>query len=847
MDSKRCVEMSQPIPAWHVRCSWSSDCDSRSVTAGKNPGEAKDRLPKMNDLKFAVRQFLRNPGFTSVAVLTLALGIGAGTAIFSIVHAAMLRPLPFRDPGQLVWIEEVSPQDRHEPWGGHYLAWKARSQTLQDVGAYDGASMVLTGAGEAERVQVGLASASLFPMLGVAPVPPGRYFSAKEDQPGADRVALLSHSFWWKRFHGDPNVLGRGILLNDTSYTVVGVMPEDFRFFQPSDIWIPLALDSQQELAGDTHFYGSTMARLKPGMELDRVRAELDLLAQEYETTRPGGTPRFADWRPRLVLLRDHFLGDSRRPLWILLGAVALVLLIACANVANLLLARAVTRQKELAIRGALGATGLRLTRQLLGESLLLAGCGGAGGLALASWLIHLFRTLNLAEVMGPVAQVTVIRLDLWVFGFAMLVSILTAFSFGLLPLLRFSPRNFHASLREGARGGRLRGNRLRSALLVGEVAVAIVLLAGAGLLLRSYARLTAVNPGFRPENLLTAQLRLPPRYNEEKRVQFYDQLLDRVAAIPGVESAGATSQLPFTRYNMGGNLRVTDPAAQSGIREIGAPLTAVNASFFPTMGIDLKAGRLFDDGDTRGTVSVAVLSSSLAQKLFPGRDPVGRHLFVAGTGSEETTVIGVVTDIRHEGLDQAVEQVAYLSYRQLARPMMSLALRTKVAPSSLSSSLRAAVSELDPALPVFDVMTMGERLSLSTQAPRFNLTVLGAFAVLALLLAGVGVYGVIAYLVSERTREIGVRMALGARPSDVVTFVLGTGMKLTGIGVVVGVGVALGLTRVMTRLLFEVKTYDPLTFLGIALTLSMVAGFACWLPARRAAKVDPIEALRND
>ncbi len=803
-------------------------------------------MNEMNDLRYAIRQLLKNPGFTAVAVLTLALGIGANTAIFSVINAVMLRPLPFPEQKGLVWIEEASKQDRHEPWGGHYLTWKDHSRMLQDLAAYDSTSMTLTGAGEAERMQVGKASANFFSMLGVQPLPPGRNFSASEDRPGGNRVALLSQELWRQRFGGDPNVVGRTIVLDDVGYTVVGVLPETFRFFQQFDVWTPLALDPQQELTGSIFSYQPAVARPKPGMKPAQVQAELDTLAQRYETLRPGGKPRLTDWQTRLVPLRDYFLGDSLRPLLILLGAVAFVLLIACANVANLLLARAVTRQKELAIRTALGASRLRLTRQMVTECLLLALIGGGAGLLLAHWLVRLSGSLNLADVIGPMAQVAVMDVDPRVFVFATLLSVATGIVFGLLPTFRLAQPNLDVSLREGARGGTAHGKGLRGVLLVGEVALAVVLLAGAGLLMRSFVRLIDVDPGYRPEDLLTAQLRLPPRYEGElKRAQFYDQLLSHVAGLPGVESVGATSQLPLTRYNMGGTLRVKDATEESGKRETAAPITAVNADYFRTMGIGLRAGRLFNDGDGPGMASVAILSESLAKKLFPKDNPAGRQIFVAGTGVEQTTVIGVVDDIRHQGLDHAVEPVAYLNYRQLPRPMMSLVVKTGVAPSSLTSALRAAVSEVDPALPVFDVMTMDARLSKSLAGRRFNLLLLGSFAALALLLAGIGVYGVIAYLVSDRTREVGIRMALGAGRGEVVALVLRHAMTLALIGVVTGVSAAFGLTRLMTTLLFEVKPGDPITSVAVSATLLLVALAASWLPARRASRVDPIEALR--
>ncbi len=802
----------------------------------------------MTDLKFALRQLLKNPGFTAVAVLTLALGIGANTAIFSVINAVMLRPLPFPDPERLVWIEEVSKDKAQWPWGAHFLAWQEQSQTLERIAAYEGDTMTLTGAGEAERVEVCTISSGFLPLLGVQPLPPGRNLSANEDQPGGDRVALLSHALWQQRYRGEPDIVGRGITLNDASYTVVGVLPEGFRFVKEFDVWVPFALDPQRELVGPFFSLQPTVARLKPGVTLEQAQTELNMLVQRYETTRPEKRPELADVKTLLVPLQEHFLGATRRPLLVLLGAVALVLFIACANVANLLLARAVTRQKEVAIRTALGASRWRLTRQMLTECLVLALAGGGTGWLLAYWLTRLLGSLQLVDTLGPLARMTAITMDLRVLAFALLVSLGTGLLFGLLPVLRLSHPSANASLREGERGSRSHGRGWRSALLVAEVALALVLLAGAGLLIRSFVKLIEVNPGYRPESLLTAQLRLPPRYDEEfKRVQFYEAVLERAAALPGVVSVGATSQLPLTKYNMGGTLRSEDPAAEGGKREAAVPITAVNSDYFRTLGISLRAGRLFNDGDGQGAPSVALLSEALARQLFPNDDPVGRRIFVAGSGAEWTTVIGVVEGVRHQGLDHGIEPAAYLSYRQLPRPMMALVLRGSVPPSSLASALRQAVSEVDPALPVFDLRTMEARLSDSLVGRRFHLLLLGGFAALALLLAGVGIYGVIAYIVTERTREIGIRMALGAQRRNVLSLVVGQGMRLALLGIAIGWAAALALSRVLQTLLFEITPTDPLTFATIPLVLAGVALLACWLPARRAAKVDPMVALRAE
>jgi putative ABC transport system permease protein len=801
------------------------------------------------DLRYGVRMLLKHPGFTSIAILTLALGVGANTSIFSVVNALILRPLPFPDAERLMWVEEVSKTNPGSPaYGGHFLDWQQHSQTVDGIAQFEGGIRTLSGAGEPDRVDVGTISASFLPILGVQPLALGRNFSLEEDKPGAPRVAILSDGLWRQRYNGDRDIVGKTISLNDAIFTVVGVLPETFRFSSHFDVCVPLALDPQQELTGESRSFQSTIARLKPGLTIEQARLELDGLLQRYELTRPDGKWRFDDSRTRLVPLHEHLLGDTSRPLLVLLGAVALILLIACANVANLLLARAVNRQKELAIRAALGASRLRLVRQMLTECLLLAVGGGAAGLLLASWLTRVLGSLNSIDTIGEMARVAAITIDLRVLGFTLLLTLLTGLLFGLLPAIRLSRPDVNDALKEGGHARGLHGRRLRGALMVSEVALAIVLLVGAGLLIRSFVKLFDVDPGYRAGNVLTARLQLPPRYSEQsRRVQFYEQTLQRLEALPGVEAVGATSHLPLTSYNLGGVLRVEGRVTPKGEKEISAPIASVNPEYFRAMGIGLRAGRVFTDLEGQDAPSVAVLSEALAQELFPDDDPLGKRLIVAASGAASTTVIGVVGDIRHQGLDQQIDLACYLSFRQTPRPGMALVLRTGGDPLSLATAVRAAVREVDPALPVFQVMTMDERLSNSVGARRFNLMLLGAFAGLALLLAGVGVYGVISYVVTGRTHEIGIRMALGAQSSDVLRLFIKQGMTLVLLGVGLGLFGAFALTRVMTSLLFAVGAKDPLTFAAVAVLLSLIALLACYIPARRAARVDPLIALRHE
>jgi putative ABC transport system permease protein len=810
------------------------------------PKRMEDEM--FQDLRFGLRMLLKHPGFTLIAVLTLALGVGANTAIFSVVNALMLRPLPYPDPERLVWVEEVSRTNAPSvPDGRHFLDWQEQSRTLEGIAQIDGDTWTLTGAGEPERIEVGIISATFFPMLGIQPLAIGRNFTAAEDKPGGERVAILSHGLWQRRYNSDQEIVGKSITLNDTNYTVIGVLPANSRVFYTNEVWVPLALDIQEERASGRTSYNTTVARLNPGVTLEQARVELDTLLQSYRTTRPGESQRIVDSRTRLTPLQEQLLGDMRLPLQVLLGAVGLVLLIACANVANLLLARAGTRQKELAIRAALGAGRFRLARQMLTECLLLAIAGGAAGLLLAYWLTRLLGSFNSANTLGEMSRVSAITIDMRVLGFTLLISLLTGLFFGLLPALRLSRPDLNLSLKEGGHSSGSHGRGLRSALMVSEVALAVVLLIGAGLLIRSFVKLLDVDPGYRAENLLTARISLPPRYRDNsQRVEFYARLLQRLAALPGVAAVGVTSHLPLTGYNMGSTLRVEGRSPQEGERIASVPVARVNSDYFRAMGIGLRAGRFFNDGETQGTPSVTLLSETLARRLFPNEDPLGKQLSLAGSS---TTVIGVVSDIRYTGLDGEIEQAVYLSYRQLPRSGMALMLHGTVEPSSLAPALRSAVREIDPALPVYDVMTMDERLShsVAVAARRFILLLQGGFAALALLLAGIGVYGVISYVVTQRTHEIGIRMALGANSGDVARLFIKQGMALVSLGVGLGLLGAFALPRVMRGLLFGVGATDPLTFACVALLLSSIALVACYLPARRAARIDPLVALRHE
>lgn len=800
------------------------------------------------DMRFGVRMLLKHRSSTAAVVLTLALGIGANTAIFSAVNALMLRPLPFASAERLVWVEEVSerlPMTR--VFGAHFLDWREQSQTLEAIAGHDASEQALTDAGEPERVACGGATATLFPLLGVGPFAKGRNFTAAEDRPGGERVAILTHALWQRRYGGDPDIAGKKITLNETSHTVVGVLPADFRYFRPFDLWVPMALDAQAERNGERRRMIEVVARLKPGTTLEQARAELEAIRQRHQENNPQAS-QFVTGQTRVTFLQEKLLGDTRQALMALSGAVGMILLIACANVANLLLARVIARRRELAIRAALGAGRFRLVRQMLTECLLLSVIGGFIGLLLAWRLSKLIGSLVSTETVGDLARVSAITIDARALGFTLLISLLTGLLSGLAPALHLAQPNLSAELKDGDRGAGARGRRLRGALMVGEVALAVMLLIGAGLLIRSFVKLLNTDQGYRAENLLTARLTAPDRYDKAAdRVQLYDRILSNLAAAPGVEAVGAASVLPLTTRNMVGWLRVEGRPVEDRQRESPVFISSVNPAYFGVMGISLRAGRAFNEGDRQGAPSVGILTESLARKLFPNEDPLGKRLFVPSASSEWTTIIGVVGDVRHKGIDRALEPMVYLTYWQAPPWQMSLVVRGGVEPARLAPVLRDAARAGDTALPVYDVMTMDARLSQSAASRRFNLSLLGALAAAALLLAAVGIYGVIAYVATQRTREIGIRMALGAQPADVLRLFIRQGMTQALIGVALGLAGAFALTRLMANLLYGVSANDPPTFVSAALLLSAIALLACYLPARRATKVDPLIALRHD
>jgi putative ABC transport system permease protein len=852
----------------------------------------------IQDIRFALRQLGRNPGFTTVAVLTLALGIGANTAIFSVVDALVLRPLPYAHNDRLVWIAESIPALKSEvATGGDYVAWKEQNHTLDRIAAYDttyrgslregapgpgSADFNLTGRATPARVHSAFVSASFFATLGVEPQL-GRAFTENEDQPNGPHVVVLMHSFWQQYFGSDPHVLGRTVNLDEAPYTVVGVMPASFHFPGDSDVQIllPLALNQARELLrtqGQRQV--RIIGRLKPGISLAAARADLDEIRKRAQPSGgpelagggggqghamrtpgrggPGGQLRHNTSGPpemappaselKVVPLAEHLAGNLRPAMLILLGAVGLVLLIACANVANLMLTRASARTREVAVRAALGAGRWRLVRQLLAESVTLAVAGGMAGLLLAAWGVGVIARLIPAGVGGGILAVAAPKVDGNVLLFALAASIFTGILFGLAPAAIVTRPALAEGLNEGARGGSPGGRRgwLRGALAVAELSLALVLLIGAGLLIKSFYRLLQVNPGFAPERVLTMDLSLTgARYpTPQQKSEFFSQVLRRVESLPGVRSAALTDSLPLSPYRsfllMSPN-HLLPRAALSSSTMVMMRMLTVSPGYFYTLGIPVLKGRTFTDHDDEQTLKVAVVNEALARHLWPTEDPIGKQL------SHNLTVVGVVGNTHHDGLSQETEAEFYVPYLQSPCNSMQLAVRTAADPDSMVSAVRAQIRDVDPDQPLYHVATLQQVLSESLAPRRFNMLLLGIFAGVALALAAVGIYGVMAFSVTRRTHEIGIRMALGAEKGDILRMVIGQGLKLAGSGVAIGIVGALALTRFLSSLLYGVRPDDPLTFVAVSLILIGVALLACYIPARRATQVHPMVALRYE
>ena len=921
----------------------------------------------LQDIRYGLRTFQKNPGFTAIAVLTLALGIGANTSIFSVVNGVLLRPLPYREPGQLVRVVKEAPPDGGMVLGGgefiggpEFVAWKQQAQSISRIAAYGGGDYNLSGVDKAERIICGQVTADFFPMLGVQPFL-GRTFAPEEDRPAGPKVAVLGHGIWRRRFGGDHGALGRTIRLNNETYTVIGVLPPAFLFPEPFQIWLPLALDDTAEQGRIRISLVHVVARLKPGVTMQQARAELETINERLSqraasvmgrgplrfnappaagatpggaTPSPNSAPRsrsvpppldtargsigprepssgagavmtgpdnppraatepfanttrsdvpqspqgrlvtrplpgkdgqgdedrkfFAAQGPepriplfrtqgliKLVGLHEHVVANVKLALLVLFGAVTFVLLIACANAANLLLARAAARQREIAVRAALGAGRLRLVRQLLTESALLSLLGGTLGLLLSLWCAGVLRSLGGLNL----PHVQKIGIDGTVLAFTVIVSLATGLIFGLAPALQASSADLNDALKEGARGfgGGLRRHGLRGGLVVSEVSLALVLLISAGLMMRSFIRLRAVDAGFRPEGVLTLQINLSERQYGTRAASFFQTVLQRLQTLPGAQFAGLTDHLPMTDYSLMTTVSVEGRPPQGFGKEPPVSMAAVSPDYFKAMGIPLKQGRLFDDRDAEGSQHVVLVNEAFVRRYFSNVDPIGKRIKAGAARDDGLTIAGVVGDARQSVFEGDTPAEIYRPYLQGGSSRMTLVIRTAGNPMDLAGAARSLVENLDPDQPVFNVMSMEQRLAAIIAPRRLNAILFGSFASLALVLAVAGIYGVMSYAVVQRTHEIGVRMALGAQTGNVLGLVVRQGMTLTLMGVAIGLIAAFATTRYLSSLLYSVKATDPLTFLGVSLLLAGTALAACYFPARRAARVDPIKALRYE
>ena len=800
----------------------------------------------LHDLRHGARLLLRAPGFTLITVSALAIGIGANTAIFSVTHALLLKKLPYGDPDRLAVIWEHNlPRDRKNNVGspGNFIHWREMQQTFEDLAAVSMTfSSTLTGDGDPEQVPIQLVSAEFFPLLGV-PAQIGRHFTSAEDRPNS-QVVVISDRLWRRRFNADRGILNRPITVNGSPTTVVGVMPAGFFHLDKKvDMWLPIAFTAQHRTPRGRWII--TLGKVKPGVtwtqaqqDMARVHAEVARLFPDFNT----------GWTARVVPLQQQLTGDVRPALLVLAGAVSFVLLIACANVANLLLARATARQRELAVRAALGAGRGRLVRQLLAESLLLAGVGGAAGLALAWWGVTLLRSVVADRL--PVQRLETVAIDGWVLLFTIAASVVSGVVVGLIPALTASHGALTTALKEGGRSmSAARGNRARRAFVVVEVALALVLLAGAGLLIRSFISVLNVDAGFDPARTLTMTVALPgSRYGEPaQRVQFFQRLFNRIDALPGIEAAGAASFLPIAGLGAATSYDVIGQPKQPAGQDHVADVRVVTNQYFKAMGIPLLKGRLFNEQDKADSTGRIIINETMARRHWPGEDPIGKRVSVSWNDEREDEIIGVVGDIRTQALEVQPRAMTYWPYPRFAYPGMAIAIRTTVDAQSIAKTVVALVHEQDPSLAVSNIKTMEAVVSDSVAQRRLTMQIIAILALAALVLAAVGIYGVIAYAVTERTQEIGIRMALGARRGNVLAMIVGEAMLLTAIGLALGLAGALTLTRLMKDLLFNVRPADPLTFVAVAMTLGLVALAASYLPGRRATRVDPAIALRAE
>jgi putative ABC transport system permease protein len=806
------------------------------------------------DLRYGLRMLRKNPGFTAIAVLTLALGIGANTAIFSVVNALLLRPYPYKDQDRLVWLWETKLPDipRGSPSPANFLDWQKQNTVFEQLEAINVNDYNLIGDGNPERIRGMVITHGFLSMLGIRPQI-GRDFFPDDDRPGHGNVAIFSHELWQRRFGGDPNILNRKIMLDDRQFTVIGVMPPSSGLnLRRTEVWTPIAFTAEQTEKRRVGIL-NVIGRLKPGVTMERARSEMSAIADGLAKQYPDSN---ADWNVIVSPILEDAVSESgiKPPLLLLLGAVAFVLLIACANVANLLLARAAARQKEIALRTALGASRWRIVRQLLVESLLLSLAGGITGLMLANGGLKILMAQS--DIAWP--RIMNVSLDLHILAFTVAITLLTGLGFGIIPALQASKPNLNEMLKDAVRGstGGRRQHAVRNALIVIEVAISLVLLVGAGLFMKSFIGLQKVDPGFDPKNALTVAISLPERKYPEKNRQaaFYKQLRERVSALPGVQATAVASGVPFSNYHWGNwdrGFRVEGRTGNSSGNEGGAAYYSVSPNYFKAMGIPLLRGRLFTEFDTESAPRVAIINSAMATRFFPGEDPIGKRIQLIDrvkNGSQVyREIVGIVADVKSYALDQQAHAQTYEPYTQEPFPSMTLVVRAAGDPIGLGESIRREVSQLDKEQPVFGIQTLERLISTSTQQQRFSMMLLGVFAAAAIALASIGLYGVMSYAVAQRKHEVGIRMALGAQRRDVLGLILFQGLRLTLGGIAIGLIAAWAATRLLINLLYGVSATDPLTFMGVSLLLISVALLACYLPARRATKVDPIVALRSE
>ena len=795
------------------------------------------------DIRFAARSLWKRPGFSTIVVLTLALGIGANTAVFSVINAVLLRPLPYRDADSVVTLWQNNSKAgiaRNGVSPANFIDWSEQSNSFEALAGIEPFGFSLVGDGEPERLRATLVTSGFFQAAGTDALL-GRTLTAEDYQPGKDRVVVLGHGLWQRRFGGDSSIVGRKLILNGQPYVVAGVMPPEFQLPPDREIWAPrVVTENQRQSRGAT--YWNVIARLKQGTTVVQAQEEMNgiaaRLAAQYPDTNGG-------MGATVVPLFEQLTGEIRSALWVLAAAVGFVLLIACVNVANLFLVRGTEREREFAIRRALGAERMRLVRQTLTESLLVVLVGGVSGVLLASWLVKLIPALSAEKI----PRVEYVSMDLRVVLFACGVSLLTAVVFGLVPAIQFWRHDIHATLKDSGRNtaSPLR-QRLRKTLVVGEVAVAVVLLAGAGLLLRSFVTLLQVDPGFSKERVLALQVFLPRNYDQrEKMIGFFDQSLEKIKGLPGIEAAAVVATPPFIDLEQDATFNVVGRPAPPQGSEPAAFYAPVSSEYLNALSIPLKKGRFLTNFDTTNSPAVVVINETMARRHFPNEDPIGQRLTVMFGVPKTREIVGVIGDILHNGLHVEPRAEMFVPHQQSASAHMTFLVRTTTEPSSQLAAVKAAIREVNPNQTFSLTATMEELVADSLKERRFNLFLLGMFAVIALLLATIGIYGSISYSTRQRTNEIGVRIALGAQSRDVLRLIIGQGLGLALIGVAIGLAAAFLLTRAIKSFLFGVTPTDPLTFLAISVLLLLTALIASLIPARRATKVDPLVALRTE